>query len=97
MSGGSYEYAYRRVEDMAGEIRDRNPSALRRAFAAHLDLVAKAMHDVEWVDSCDYGKGAEEAAIRAVLGTATEALVLSEIRDEARRIMDELAKWTVTP
>jgi hypothetical protein len=31
-----------------------------------LELVSEAMHDVEWVDSCDYGPGDELAAIRAV-------------------------------
>lgn len=46
---------------------------LRAAIAAHrlwladvLDAVSKAMHDVEWVDSCDYGEGDEVPAIAAI-------------------------------
>ena len=54
MSGGSYDYAYR---DMDGFIRDldrRANTPLRKAFVKHLAKVAKAMHDIEWVDSGDY-------------------------------------------
>lgn len=111
MSGGSYDYAYRRFRDIADQIRDRvaaSPTSIARPpwdpptlrlydrktrshlspevsekiiesidrerlwLAGLLDLVSQAMHDVEWVDSCDYGQGDELAAIRAVrayLGT----------------------------
>lgn len=68
MSGGSYNYAYRNIE----EIEIRPKTALRRAFQAHLALVAKAMHDIEWVDSSDYSDGAEDEAIRACLGSHGE-------------------------
>jgi hypothetical protein len=68
MSGGSYNYAYSHVDDVAGAIESRHTdSPLHLAFAAHLRLVAKAMHDIEWVDSYDYGPGDDLAAIRAVL------------------------------
>jgi hypothetical protein len=75
MSGGSYNYAYNRVREFAedleqqSETRDLAPEVrdLRGRFAEHLRLVAKAMHDIEWVDSADYGEGGEVAAIRAVL------------------------------
>lgn len=37
MSGGSYDYAYSRVRDMAVEVRARHPMCPKRlAFAAHL-------------------------------------------------------------
>lgn len=68
MSGGEYEYAYSRVGIVADEIAEHEPiTPLRAAFVAHLRLVAKALHDIEWVDSCDMSPGEEEAAIRAVL------------------------------
>lgn len=66
MSGGRYSYAYARVEEMAGSL-EGGADPLRRAFAAHLKRVAKAMHDVEWVDSGDYGAGAEREAVLAVV------------------------------
>jgi hypothetical protein len=83
MSGGSYDYLYHRIEDLADHIElvnntDRNDldacrldalfdaAATERAwFVGLLRLVATAAHDVEWVDSGDYGLGAEVAAIRA--------------------------------
>ena len=103
MSGGSYDYAYGRVNDVADSIasrlrdderearRDTAPTAQvydstarrwltpeesapvlaavaeeRAWLVGLLRLVADAMHDVEWVDSCDYGPGDEVSAIRAV-------------------------------
>ena len=88
MSGGSYDYAYRHISDMADSLKTSTP--LRRAFKAHLDLVAKACHDIEWVDSGDCGPGDEDAAIRACLGKDGPALVLAEALAEAMRAKDEL-------
>lgn len=66
MSGGHFSYCYSQVDSMAEELlRSKDP--LHQAFGKHLFLVAKAMHDVEWVYSCDYGEGDDEAAILAVL------------------------------
>lgn len=42
------------------------PDPRRVAFVAHLRLVVVAMHDIEWVDSCDYGPGDDGKAIEAV-------------------------------
>ena len=64
MSGGSMNYLYSRIE-MDATFEQNTP--LRRAFAKHLELVCKALHDIEWVDSADYGPGDENAAIRACL------------------------------
>lgn len=64
MSGGSYNYAYRHVEEMAEQLC-HSQSPIRRAFAAHLLKVSQAMHDIEWVDSCDKGPGDEVEAIKA--------------------------------
>jgi len=98
MSGGSYDYAYHGVADMADALEHRDAkwadgpaggqvydhagrrmlsveesapilarARERRAwFAKLLRKVAKAMHDIEWVDSSDYGPGSEVAAIDAV-------------------------------
>ena len=89
MSGGSYDYLYGRVRDMAGEIRDQHTNPLRRAFAEHLRLVADAMHDIEWVDSSDYGPGDEDAAIRKVLSGGAELEAAIKMAEQAREMIDQ--------
>jgi hypothetical protein len=64
MSGGSMNYLYSKVLHCADFPLD---TPEREAFAKHLKLVAQALHDIEWVDSGDYGPGDENAAIRACL------------------------------
>ena len=71
MSGGSMNYLYSRLEYEA-TFHTETPE--RKAFAKHLELVAKALHDIEWVDSCDYGPGEEDEAIIACLKNASELL-----------------------
>ena len=39
---------------------------LREWFVGHLELVARAMHDIEWIDSGDYGPGDEIEALEKV-------------------------------
>lgn len=79
MSGGSYNYAYRWVEDFAEALENNErldgfdmyqPNDLARlAFAAHLRKVAAAMQAIEWVDSCDCSPPHDIEAIAAVIGT----------------------------
>jgi hypothetical protein len=88
MSGGSYNYAYGSVEDLAEEIRPTTP--LRKAFKTHLRKVAQACHDIEWVDSYDCSPGHEDEAIRACLGKDGPALMLAEAVAEAVRVRAEL-------
>ena len=83
MSGGSMDYLYSRVQDAAF----RENTALRRAFRRHLDLVSKALHDIEWVDSADYGPGDEEESIRAVIGAHGE---LAQLIADATAARDAL-------
>jgi len=78
MSGGSMDYLYRHVEDaFISESEHPEANALRAAFRAHLELVAKALHDIEWVDSYDYGPGDECEAIRACFATSLADGVLA--------------------
>lgn len=65
MSGGSYGYAYRHIEELADRIEQTTP--LRTRFVEHLRKVAKAAHDIEWVDSADSSPGSEDSAIRFVV------------------------------
>ena len=92
MSGGSYNYFCYRAEEVANEIRTTTP--LRRAFVTHLKKVAKAMHDIEWVDSGDNSPGDEDAAILNCLGKSGPALVLAEAIKEAEKAAAEL-KWAI--
>jgi hypothetical protein len=88
MSGGSYDYCYSKIEDMADSISPKTP--LRKAFKKHLHLVAKACHDIEWVDS---GDGAdEETSMRKVLGENAQLAVLQECVIEAKRAASQLAE-----
>ena len=68
MSGGSYDYAYLRVEELADEIELRAGDDPRRvAFAHLLHKCADAAKAIEWVDSFDRAQGSEHEAIDAVV------------------------------
>lgn len=80
MSGGSLDYVYSKVADAADSIESRSRNPLHLAFSKHLRKVATALHDLEWVYSCDKCSPDEEAAIRAVLHQADE---LESAKEEA--------------
>lgn len=58
------EYFYCKLNDVS--FRTDTPE--RKAFYAHIQKVAEALHDIEWVDSGDYGPGDENKAILACIG-----------------------------
>ena len=93
MSGGSMNYIYSKLEYEA-TFREDTPE--RKAFAKHLKLVAKALHDIEWVDSSDYGPGDENAAIMACLSDAAvlqEGIAMAEqARDKLQVLIDKARK-----
>lgn len=74
MSGGSLNYAFSSLEDTVGEIRRQAETPLHHAFADHLVKVAKALHDIEWLFSGDYGAGQEVEAIKACLPADAEIM-----------------------
>lgn len=91
MSGGSYNYLFERVEEMASQIRINNKDIqsrqvfeLRESFASHLSDVARAMKAVEWVDSCDSGEGAEVASILRVLIGKPQAFERKQYKDNTK-------------
>lgn len=74
MSGGSYDYAYQKIERMADELDSVGgcpsccaPPELRERFREHLRLVARACRAIEWNDSSD-GDDDELALILECLG-----------------------------
>lgn len=93
MSGGSYNYVFTRIEDI--EIRYADTDPRRASFQKVLKLVAKAMHDIEWVDSGDYGKGDEHEAIEAVfsfIGLDPLAALKAAAYDEMMGHLTEIVK-----
>jgi len=66
MSGGSWDYLCYKMEDAAKNLLTEK-CIYRRSFGDWMRLAAKAMHDIEWVDSCDYGEGDELEAIKKIV------------------------------
>lgn len=90
MSGGSLNYLYSRLENDA-TFDLSTPE--RRAFKKHLEKIVKALHDIEWVDSCDYGPGDENAAIRACIGDgAVLDAAIDQAHEAAKVLRAELEK-----
>lgn len=77
MSGGSLGYIYHKIESVIEDIAGDTP--LRRAFRSHLCLISKALHDIEWVQSGDYGPGDDAKAMEACLSSG--AILEQVIRD----------------
>ncbi len=90
MSGGSMSYLHFRVR----EAEFLENTLLRKAFREHLNLVADAMHDIEWVDSGDCSPGTEEEAIRKCLSNISiTKQVVKELKDTmrtARKLLKEI-------
>lgn len=89
MSGGSLDYAYGRLDDLACTIAARAKTPLHMAFAEHLRKVASAAHDLEWVWSCDTCPGDEEAAIRAVIAPGAELAEAVKAAETARKNLEQ--------
>ena len=93
MSGGSLDYIYHKVEDVADSIENRTDEPLYRAFAEHLKLVSEALHDVEWEFSGDYGTGDAEEAIRRVLGDSADKKAMDILKSDAEELIKRIEKF----
>jgi hypothetical protein len=89
MSGGSMNYLYSKL-DYDATFHTNTPE--RRAFKEHLVKVAKALHDIEWVDSGDYRTGDENAAIRACLSSEQ---LLESVIEQAKEALTNLREELV--
>lgn len=78
------DYLYSKLEYGANFITN---TPERRAFAKHLKLVVKALHDIEWVDSSDYGPGDDNEAIRACLNSGAVLEAAVESAHEAAKVL----------
>lgn len=65
MSGGYYNFEYQGIFRLAADIEPTTSNRIE--FIKILKLVAKACHDIEWVDSGDYAPGDEDEAIMEVI------------------------------
>jgi hypothetical protein len=93
MSGGSYNYVYIRIQELAQDISIRAKTPERKAFARLLLKVSKAAHDIEWVDSGDYGSGRENESILDALGENHKFLVMKELIEEAEGMVKTLNEY----
>lgn len=94
MSGGSLDYACYKMDSIIEQIEREGTyygmTVLHKAFVAHLKKVSKALHDLEWVYSADYGPGDEEEAIKACINWKKETLkVMGEELEKLRKEFDE--------
>ena len=89
MSGGSYDYLSFKMEDAARTLMKKHQTVYRQAFGKHMMKCAKAMYDIEWVDSDDKSPGDEE---KAIMECITFSYVLTVMVEEAENMKKELEK-----
>ncbi len=58
MSGGSHDYAYQKLNDIADSFspQEITHKEERAKVGKILRLMSDICHDIEWIDSCDYGE-----------------------------------------
>lgn len=60
MSGGSHDYAYQKLQAIAESfyVEPEKITYLecRKKVSKILKHMSKICHDIEWIDSCDYGE-----------------------------------------
>jgi hypothetical protein len=92
MSGGALNYVYSLVSTAADDIRHRSRRPDHLAFADHLDLISKALHDVEWVLSSDYGDEGDLESLAAVLTPEQRLSSALELAKAAHTDLGEVIK-----
>jgi len=85
MSGGSWDYFYCRIEEIADRLcQETSPE--RKALGKLLKKCSKALHDIEWVDSGDYGTGDDAEAIKSCLKFDTTSAIKEALKEELDRL-----------
>jgi cystathionine beta-lyase/cystathionine gamma-synthase len=67
-------------------------SPLRRAFGQHMKLIARAMREIEWVDSGDKSSPADIDAIKAVFEETPDNPELRVLLADARALIEDLRR-----
>lgn len=94
MSGGSWDYVYRHFDEIADRLESASTSAIRRALGKRVRFLAKAMHDIEWVDSSDYAQGDDRDAIIDALGEKSKEQELTILLEDAKEMIKQLQDFT---
>jgi len=89
MSGGSLDYAFMRVQEIADSVLQKSENAHHRAFGKHLSKISKALKDLEWVLSGDSAEGEEIEAINNVLPLSCE---LESVVEDAKVVLSDLTR-----
>jgi hypothetical protein len=92
MSGGSWDYFTFKADEVAERLESEK-SPLRRALGQHMRLIAKALYDIEWVDSGDKGEGDDIEAIKAVFEDTAEAKEMEVLLKDARGTIEAMRKF----
>ncbi|MDJ0596239.1 MAG: hypothetical protein QNJ72_40715 [Pleurocapsa sp. MO_226.B13] len=66
-----------------------------REIRRKVRLLAKAMHDLEWVDSGDLSAGEEIAAIQAFLGENYSSLAINKVVKDGKQVIQKLKELGV--
>jgi hypothetical protein len=85
MSGGALGYASGHIESTIYEMGRHELTPKMRVFRKFLVKVAKAVHDVEWELSDNYGPGGSDKAVDAVLPDGFSLKCAIEEAEEAER------------
>lgn len=84
------DYLHYKVDDIAEQLQGKSNTPLQRAFGKHLKKVARALHDIEWVWSGDYGQGDDDKAIKEVLADVTNEKVLDVLKSDTLELIEQL-------
>lgn len=87
MSGGSYDYLYRKMQEASVQLTSLNQPLHIRAFGDLMMKCAEAMHDIEWVESGDLATGDE---MQSVMACINDEQILKIAVQDAERARDKL-------
>jgi hypothetical protein len=91
MSGGSMDYLSDKVRN--APFYAKTPA--RRAFEKHLELVAEALHKIEWNDSGDGADGEEESIMACLREGALLELLIKEAEEARENLSREIERVKV--
>lgn len=106
MSGGSYDHAYYKLDELSDSIKEYlqephySPEVvrLRTKFAELLRLCAVAAHDIEWVDSGDMGDDDEVKAIKVALeGPYSVSERIGDLANESEHVLQRSTRLLDIP
>lgn len=96
MSGGSWDYVSEKFLDVGNRLESSAPHVscylLRRALGKQVQLIASALHAIEWVDSCDWSDGDERAALEKCFKEPGQQVEARELLVEIERLKVEVER-----